>query len=272
MTREAAAEALAREVLDFIVQEVGERLPGMELQAQAFAGRLLAAMERGDIPGLGVLPESETLTKDPMVLLAEKCTERNCGTRVRYGELTDDANTHWHVRKGVALVPASCARPALADAAPIGCGCSCHRMPGVSHVAPCCNAASVTLAADRESGEFCEHGYASAHETPLLASDMPDGSTRHAGWTTCPGPTSDADREPDVPRAKVRGVFRTHRVKSEASGDQLQVITYRCTGCDYTFVRDLSADEPSIDWLTDHVADVIAALLAHPATDQEADQ
>jgi hypothetical protein len=38
-----------------------------------------------------------------MVLLTERCTERNCGTRVRYGELTDDLNTHWHVRKGVAV-------------------------------------------------------------------------------------------------------------------------------------------------------------------------
>jgi hypothetical protein len=42
-----------------------------------------------------------------MVLLTEKCTERNCGTRVRYGELTDDVNTHWHIRRGIALVPAA---------------------------------------------------------------------------------------------------------------------------------------------------------------------
>lgn len=45
------------------------------------------------------MPEAE------MVLRTEKCTERNCGTRVRYSELTDAANTHWHVRKGVALEP-----------------------------------------------------------------------------------------------------------------------------------------------------------------------
>lgn len=41
-----------------------------------------------------------------MVLLTEICTQRSCG-RVRYSEMTDDANTHWHVRRGVGLVPVS---------------------------------------------------------------------------------------------------------------------------------------------------------------------
>jgi hypothetical protein len=44
-----------------------------------------------------------------------KCTERSCGTRVRYGELTDDANTHWHIKPGVALV-AIPALPVIAKA------------------------------------------------------------------------------------------------------------------------------------------------------------
>lgn len=37
---------------------------------------------------------------DVLYLPLEKCTERNCGSRVRYSELTDDLNTHWH-RSGV---------------------------------------------------------------------------------------------------------------------------------------------------------------------------
>lgn len=42
---------------------------------------------------------------DQMVLLTEKCTARQCGGRVRYSELTDDRNTHWHVKPDVALTP-----------------------------------------------------------------------------------------------------------------------------------------------------------------------
>lgn len=48
----------------------------------------------------------ETWMDEQMVLLTERCTERNCG-RVRHSELTDDANTHWHSKRGVALVPVS---------------------------------------------------------------------------------------------------------------------------------------------------------------------
>lgn len=44
-----------------------------------------------------------------MVLLTEKCarhhTDPECAGRLRYSELTDDRNTHWHVKSG-ALVPA----------------------------------------------------------------------------------------------------------------------------------------------------------------------
>lgn len=31
------------------------------------------------------------------------CTERSCGNRVRYSELTDDLNTHWHIAPGLAM-------------------------------------------------------------------------------------------------------------------------------------------------------------------------
>lgn len=40
----------------------------------------------------------------PRYLTMVKCVEQSCGTRVRYSELTDDANTHWHIKPGVALV------------------------------------------------------------------------------------------------------------------------------------------------------------------------
>lgn len=53
------------------------------------------------------MPTSEQIPETQMVLLTEKCTGRTCGGRVRYGELTDPANTHWHIRKGVALVPSA---------------------------------------------------------------------------------------------------------------------------------------------------------------------
>lgn len=48
-------------------------------------------------------------TNAEYVLLTEKCTglSHACEGRIRYGELTDDANTHWHVKRGVALVSAA---------------------------------------------------------------------------------------------------------------------------------------------------------------------
>lgn len=50
-------------------------------------------------------PNESGRLNEAHVLLTVKCTERSCGQRVRHGELTDDANTHWHVKPGVALVP-----------------------------------------------------------------------------------------------------------------------------------------------------------------------
>lgn len=46
---------------------------------------------------------AEVTTEDVLYLPLEKCIERNCGDRVRYSELTDDLNTHWH-RSGVQFV------------------------------------------------------------------------------------------------------------------------------------------------------------------------
>lgn len=51
----------------------------------------------------------------PRYLRMVKCVERSCGTRVRYGELTDDANTHWHIRPGIALVTIPDAEPATKE-------------------------------------------------------------------------------------------------------------------------------------------------------------
>lgn len=45
----------------------------------------------------------ELTTGDVLYLPLEKCIERSCGDRVRYSELTDDLNIHWH-RSGVQFV------------------------------------------------------------------------------------------------------------------------------------------------------------------------
>lgn len=55
-------------------------------------------------PGPVATPAEDRQQMTEYVLLTERCTQRECGDRIRYSELTDDQNTHWHVKPGVSLV------------------------------------------------------------------------------------------------------------------------------------------------------------------------
>lgn len=53
--------------------------------------------------------DEDEAARQECVILTERCTDRHCG-RLRYGELTDDLNTHWHVKRGACLVPLAAVR------------------------------------------------------------------------------------------------------------------------------------------------------------------
>lgn len=86
--------------LDLLATKYGRDLAG------AIAAKFNAVSERQGFPERLPLAAADPTGSGEMVLLTERCTSRDCSGRVRYSELTDNLNTHWHVRPGASLVAA----------------------------------------------------------------------------------------------------------------------------------------------------------------------
>lgn len=79
---------------------------------------------------------AEPINPDMLFTPLKKCTKTNCGNKVRYSELTDDANTHWH-RHGSPAPECNCLHgqrdlsfgPASDMGSILATGCPVHDQP-----------------------------------------------------------------------------------------------------------------------------------------------
>lgn len=274
MSGEAAAEALAKVLMESVLIPGPTRVSKDEAivltssEAQRAADKVLAAIERGDIPGVGVLPESEIHWSE--VVLGH---DRVAGlTKEEHGVLSDAVHAAEEggpddlpcacepVYAAVERILASRARPASVDAESEPTWlttaldkaeqdldhCSIQQRSGpvvsIGHVKGilldlrrAILASGVTLAADREPHpKFTE--FRDRHlQNPAVRAAYEETKARRA------------DREPDVLRAKVEAALR-HNDDEIRDGHGANRSGRRALG------------------------DELRALLAHPATDQEADQ